>query len=98
MKRAVLEDGVKVVVLDDRGLSATHKIIPIAMAVGYLNSHLKEDHLRSRVSIIAVTSEIYDAHSAAVLFALDTSLIYPYMVFASIVDYNQRKVLSSYEM
>jgi len=98
VKDAVANNGVKVVVLDDRALSSEFKIIPIAMAVGYLNSHLKEDGLRSKVSIIAVTSEIYDPHSSAVLFAFGTSLIYPYMVFSSIVSYNARKNLSAYEL
>jgi glutamate synthase (NADPH/NADH) large chain len=68
------------------------------MAVGYVNNHLKIDSLRSKVSIIAVTSEIYDPHSSAVLFAFGTSLIYPYMLFASIVSYNERKNLSQYEL
>ncbi len=98
IKNAVLNENVKVVVLDDRALSSENKIIPMAMAVGYVNSHLKEDGLRSKVSIIAVTSEIYDPHSSAVLFAFGTSLIYPYMLFASIVGYNERKNLSQYEL
>ncbi|MDD2698871.1 MAG: glutamate synthase large subunit [Arcobacteraceae bacterium] len=98
VKDAVVNDAVKVVVLDDRELSSEYKIIPIAMAVGYINNQLKKDGLRSKVSIIAVTSEIYDPHSSAVLFAFGTSLIYPYMVFASIVSYNERKNLSSYDL
>jgi len=98
VKEAVITNGVRVVVLDDRGLSNENKIIPIAMAVGYINNKLKKDALRSKISIISVTSEIYDPHSAAVLFAFGTSLVYPYMLFSSIVSYNERKNLSAYEL
>jgi glutamate synthase (NADPH/NADH) large chain len=98
VKDAVIDNEVKIVILDDRALSSENKIIPIAMAVGYLNNHLKEDGLRSKVSIVTVTSEIYDPHSSAVLFAFGASLIYPYMLFSSIVSYNERKNLSQYDL
>jgi glutamate synthase (NADPH/NADH) large chain len=98
IKNAVINDKVSVVILDDRDVSATKKAIPMVFAVGYINQQLLEDNIRSTVSIITVTSEIFDPHSAAVLFAFGTSMIYPYMMYASIIDFYSRKSLSTYEL
>ncbi|RLA79904.1 MAG: glutamate synthase large subunit [Epsilonproteobacteria bacterium] len=94
IKIAVIDENISIVILDDRDISKTSKLIPIAMAVGYINHQLLSDNIRGTVSIVVASSEIYDPHSAAVLFAFGTSLIYPYMMYTSIVSFYERKSLS----
>jgi glutamate synthase (NADPH/NADH) large chain len=98
VKDAIQNEKVSVVILDDRDVCENKKAIPMVFAVGYINQQLLADEIRSTVSIIAVSSEIYDPHAAAVLFAFGAAMIYPYMMYASIVDFYSRKNLSAYEL
>ncbi|PIF04837.1 MAG: glutamate synthase large subunit [Arcobacter sp.] len=95
IKNAIKNDNISVIILDDRELSNNKKIIPMAMAIGYVRHKLVKDNLASTVSIVAVTSEIYDPHSAAVLFAFGATVLYPYMMYASIVSFYERRDLST---
>ena len=95
VKSAIVNDNVTVIILDDRDVSETKKIIPMAVAVGYINHQLVKDKKASAVSIAVVTSEVYDPHSAAVLFAFGATVLYPYMMYASIVSFYERKDLST---
>ena len=94
----VKNDGVRIVILDDRGLDEKHKVIPMAMAVGRLNYALLDAGVRHLVSIVAVTGEVVDSHSTAVLLGYGVSAVYPYMLFATVYRLLARKNLSDYEM
>ena len=98
VKDAIKNQDVSVVILDDRELSKGVKIIPMAIAVGYINQKLQIDNIKNKVSIVAVTGEVYDPHSAAVLLAFGVTAIYPYMMYASVISYNKKKNLSKYTM
>ncbi len=98
IKLAVQEDNISIIILDDRAITKDKKIIPAAMAIGYINQHLLEDKLRGRVSLLSVTSEVYDPHTAAVLLAFGANAIYPYMMYASIVSFFERKNISDYAL
>jgi glutamate synthase (NADPH/NADH) large chain len=89
----VKNNGLKIVILDDRKISSSEKAIPMAMVVGRLNQDLLKNNIRSAVSFVAVSGEIYDPHSAAVLLAFGVSAIYPYLAYATIVDMNKSKNL-----
>ena len=96
--KAVKEDKVSIVILDDRGLDKNCKLIPMALATGYLNQQLLNEGIRHYVSIVNVTGEVYDPHMAAVLLGFGSTAIYPYMMYASAVALCQRHELSSYEL
>ena len=98
VKDAVVNDGISMVVLDDREVSKDNKLIPMALAVGYINQKLQEDCIKNTVSIVAITGEVYEPHSAAVILAFGATAIYPYMMYASAVSYLERKKLSKYEL
>ena len=67
----------------------------MTLVVGYVNHQLAKDKKASAVSLAVVTSEVYDPHSAAVLFAFGATVLYPYMMYASIVSFYERKDLST---
>lgn len=96
--KAVKQDGVSVVILDDRSVNDNEKVIPMAMAVGYVNQKLLKEETRHNVSIVAVTGEVYDPHMAAVLVAFGCAAIYPYMMYASTVALFQKQKPTKYEM
>jgi glutamate synthase (NADPH/NADH) large chain len=88
---SVKERGTRIVILDDSGFSSENKVIPMAMAVGRINFALLREKVRHLVSIIAVTGEVVDSHSAAVLLGYGVSAIYPNLLFATAISQLKRK-------
>jgi len=83
---AVKNDGTRIVILDDADFSKENKVIPMAMAIGRLNIALLKEKIRHLVSIIAVTGEVIDSHSAAVLIGYGASAIYPNVLFSTVAN------------
>ncbi|WP_320034609.1 glutamate synthase large subunit [Halarcobacter sp.] len=96
--KAVRDDKVSVVILDDRDINEKSKLIPMAMAVGFVNEKLISEGIRHSVSLVAVSGEVYDPHMAAVMIAYGATAIYPYMMYASTVALYERKDISKYKM
>ena len=83
----VKKEGVRIIVLDDSGFDETHCTIPMLMAVGRLNQALLDAGLRHLASIVAVTSEVIDSHSAATMLAYGASAVYPELLFSTVVTH-----------
>ncbi len=83
---SVKNDDTRIVILDDGAFSAEMKVIPMAMAIGRLNSALLKEKIRHLVSMIAVTGEVIDSHSAAVLIGYGASAIYPNVLFQTVAS------------
>ncbi|PLY03251.1 MAG: glutamate synthase large subunit [Desulfuromonas sp.] len=87
---AVRDQGIRVVILDDRCLDDKNNLIPMAMAVGYINQRLLKEELRHLVSLVAVTGEVVDAHDASVLIANGALAIYPWLLYATALNSLER--------
>ncbi|MBD3798521.1 MAG: glutamate synthase large subunit, partial [Epsilonproteobacteria bacterium] len=85
--KAVREEGVRIVILDDIGFDKEHKVIPMAMAVGRISRALLDAKIRHLVSIVACTSEVIDSHGAAILIAYGASAVYPSLLLATAASY-----------
>ena len=94
---SVKKEGVRIIFLDDRGVNKTLKSIPMMMVAGRLNHALQEEGVRHKISIVAITGEVYDAHSSACLLAYGVSAIYPYLLYATVLEECKTKELGSYE-
>jgi len=95
--KAVKEDNIRIVVLDDRDVGANLMAIPMAMAVGRINYALADENIRHLVSIVAISGEAIDAHDMAVLIAYGASAVYPYMLFNTVYEIVERKDLHGYD-
>ena len=95
--QSVREDDVRIIVLDDRCSTRNMKYIPMAMVVGRLNKVLLDERLRHLTSTIAITAEAVDSHSSATLIAYGANAIYPYLLYASVLDVCKHKGVSGYE-
>jgi len=80
---SVKEEGTRIVILDDSEFNEQNAVIPMAMAVGRLNIALLEAKVRHLVSMIAVTDEVQDSHSAAVLIGYGANALYPKLLFST---------------
>jgi glutamate synthase (NADPH/NADH) large chain len=95
--KAVKEDGIRIIILDDRCDDKNMKSIPMTMAVGRLNQALLDAGLRHLTSTIAMTAEAVDSHSCATMIAYGANAIYPYLLYATVLDVCKKKQISAYE-
>jgi glutamate synthase (NADPH/NADH) large chain len=80
----IRDNGVRTVLLDDRELSENNKAMPMLMVVGRLSQELLAHELRHLASIVTVTGEVFDPHSAATMLAYGAAAIYPYLLFYTV--------------
>ena len=80
----VKNNGVRIVLLSDREVSTEYPTMPMLLVVGKLNQELLKAHIRHKVSIVPITGEVYDSHSAATLLAYGATALFPYLLFATV--------------
>ncbi|MDD3342877.1 MAG: glutamate synthase central domain-containing protein, partial [Sulfurospirillaceae bacterium] len=96
--QAVRNDGIRVIFLDDRGMSNKSKPMPMAMVVGRVHQVLLDEGVRSKTSIVAISGEALDSHSSACMIAFGASAVYPYLLYATVLDECKKSELGNYEI
>jgi len=79
-----VREGVKHLILSDKEINENKVSIPMALAIGAINSRLINLGIRGFTSINVQTSEVLDTHSFAVLIGVGATTINPYIAFDSI--------------
>ncbi len=82
----VREKGVRTIILDDRELNVDNKVMPMLMVVGRLSQELLAAELRHLTSIVTVTGEVFDPHSAATMLAFGAVAIFPYLLYYTVAE------------
>ena len=82
----VNKNDIRTVILDDRNLNAENKVIPMLMVVGRLNQELLKANIRHLTSIVTVTGEVFDPHSAACLLSFGAAAIFPYLLYHTVEE------------
>ncbi len=95
--RAVKEEKIRIIVLDDRCQGERMKTIPMLMAIGRINQALLDCGCRHLTSTVVVTGEAIDSHTCAAMIAYGANAIYPYLLFATVLEIANKKGLSLYE-
>ncbi len=95
IENSILQQGTSIVFLDDRGLSEQEKPMPMPLVVGFVNQYLLQKKIRGKVSLVAISGELYDAHSCAVMIAFGATAVYPYLLYASALSVAERKAKKS---
>jgi len=80
----VRDNGVRVIILDDREMRQDEPAMPINMVVGKLADRLLEENLKNLTNIVAVTGEVFDPHSAAVLMGYGATSLFPYLLYYTV--------------
>jgi len=81
-----VEDGFKVLVLQDRAIDSDHAPIPSLLAVSSIHHHLIRKGLRGQVGIIVEAGDAWEVHHFACLIAFGATAINPYLALSSIRD------------
>jgi glutamate synthase (NADPH) large chain len=81
-----VEDGFKVLILQDRAIDSNHTAIPSLLAVAAVHHHLIRKGLRGQVGIVAEAADCWEVHHFACLIAFGATAINPYLALSSIRD------------
>jgi glutamate synthase (NADPH) large chain len=81
-----VEDGFKVLILQDRAIDSDHAAIPSLLAVSAVHHHLIRKGLRGEVGIIVEAASCWEVHHFACLIAFGATAINPYLALSSIRD------------
>ncbi len=95
-----VRDGVNVVILSDRGTSATHAAIPSLLLVSAVHHRLVIEHLRTRAALIIEAGDVREVHHVALLLGFGASAVCPYLAYESIdalVETGELNELSAFE-
>jgi len=87
-------DGTNIVVLSDRGVSATLAPIPALLAVAGLHHHLIRSGTRTKIGLILESGEPREVHHFSVLIGYGCTAINPYLAFETIADLMREKLLA----
>ncbi len=82
----VRDNGVRTIILDDRNLDENCKVIPMLMVIGRLSQALLKAKLRHLTSMVAVTGEVFDPHSAACMIGFGAAAIFPYLLYYTVAE------------
>ena len=85
-----VREGTKHLILSDKVISETRAGIPMALAIGAINSRLTNLGIRGFASINVQTSEALDTHSFAVLLGVGATTINSYIAFDSIYQRHEK--------
>jgi len=79
-----VREGSKDIILTDKNVNEKRASIPMALAIGAINSRLVDLGIRGFTSINVQTGEVLDTHSLAVLLGVGATTVNPYVAFDSI--------------
>ncbi|HEY5345582.1 MAG TPA: glutamate synthase large subunit, partial [Verrucomicrobiae bacterium] len=87
-------DGANIIVLSDRGVSATLAPIPALLAISGLHHHLIRSGTRTKIGLILESGEPREVHHFSVLIGYGCTAINPYLAYETIADLMREKLLA----
>ena len=78
---AAVRSGNQILVLSDRGITATTSYIPPLLAVGAVHHHLLNQGLRLQTSLVAETAQCWSTHHLACLIGYGASAVCPWLTW-----------------
>src|SRR5258706_7174230 len=88
-----IASGTNIIILSDRGVSATLAPIPALLAVSGLHHHLIRQGTRTKIGLMLESGEPREVHHFALLIGYGCSAINPYLAFETLDDMIRQKLL-----
>jgi len=85
--KALLDEGINILIISDRNANEKWAPIPSLLAVGTIHHHLTRKKLRVRTGIAVEAGDVLNSHHFATLIGYGANVVNPYMAFASIDSY-----------
>jgi glutamate synthase (ferredoxin) len=89
-----VRDGVNIVVLSDRGVSAEQAPVPALLAVAGVHHHLIREGTRTRVGLVLESGEPREVHHVALLIGYGAGAVNPYLAFETLHDLGREGLLA----
>ena len=89
-----VREGGRHLILSDKEVNEKKVPVPMALAIGAINSRLVDLGIRGFASINVETSEVLDTHSFAVLLGVGATTINSYIAFDSIFQRYEKKLFN----
>lgn len=80
-EKRVREQGIRILILSDRGVDPDHLAIPMLLFTGAIHQRLVKAGLRLDCDIVCETGEARDVHQFATLLGFGANAVYPYLAF-----------------
>ena len=90
-----IADGVTILILSDRGVSAEMVPIPALLATGGVHHHLINEGSRTRCGLVVETGEAREVHHFALLTGYGAGGVNPYLAFSTLRQMREEGFLSS---
>ncbi|HAP60575.1 MAG TPA: glutamate synthase large subunit, partial [Cytophagales bacterium] len=74
-----IESGIKILVISNRQVSATHSPIPSLLAIGGVHHHLIRERKRTHVGLIMEGGDLWETHHMATVIGFGASAVHPYL-------------------
>ena len=81
-----VEDGFKVLILQDRAIDSNHASIPSILSTAAIHHYLIRKGMRGQVGIIAEAGDVWEVHHFACLIGFGATAVNPYLALSSIRD------------
>ncbi|HRE38705.1 MAG TPA: glutamate synthase large subunit [Chitinophagaceae bacterium] len=81
-----VEDGFKVLILQDRAIDSNHAPIPSLLSTSAIHHHLIRKGMRGQVGIIVEAGDVWEVHHFACLIGFGATAVNPYLALSSIRD------------
>jgi len=90
-----VREGVKHLILSDKGINEKKAGVPMVLAIGAINSRLIDLGIRGFVSLNIQTGDVLDTHSYAVLLGVGATTVNAYIAFDSIHQRYEKKLFGN---
>ncbi len=81
-----IEDGARLILLSNRGVTKDLAPIPSLLLVGAVHQHLVREKSRSRVGLVVESGDAREVHHIALLLGFGAAAVNPYMAMATVED------------
>ncbi len=92
---AAIADGVTILVLSDRGVSADMAAVPSLLATAGVHHHLVREGTRTRCGLVVETGEAREVHHFATLTGYGAGAVNPYVAFATIDQMQAERMIDA---
>ncbi|WP_142057863.1 glutamate synthase large subunit [Pseudonocardia kunmingensis] len=81
-----IEDGARLIVLSNRGVTKDLAPIPSLLLTGAVHQHLVRERTRTRVGLIVESGDAREVHHIALLIGFGAAAVNPYLAMATVED------------
>ena len=85
-----IEDGARLIVLSQRGVTKDFAPIPSLLLTGAVHQHLVRERTRTRVGLIVEAGDAREVHHIALLIGYGAAAVNPYLAMATVEDLARR--------